>query len=37
MRACHPGAGFCMASLREPQQALLEGHVEAFRSSAWPT
>ncbi|MCA1698324.1 MAG: IS21 family transposase, partial [Actinobacteria bacterium] len=31
MRACHSGAGFCMAFLRETQQAFLEAHVEAFR------
>lgn len=30
MRPCFSGAGFCMAFLRCTQQALLEGHVEAF-------
>jgi transposase len=32
MRACHSGAAFCTAFLRESQQAFLEGHAEAF---AW--
>lgn len=30
MRACHSGASFCMAFMRETQQAFLEAHVEAF-------
>jgi transposase len=30
MRACHSGAGFCIAFWRQTQQAFLEGHVEAF-------
>lgn len=30
MRACHSGAGFCLAFARQTQQAFLEGHVEAF-------
>jgi hypothetical protein len=32
MRACHSGAGFCVAFLRETGQAFLEGDVGAFRS-----
>jgi transposase len=31
MRACHSGATFVLAFLRETQQAFLEAHVEAFR------
>jgi transposase len=30
MRACHSGAGFCMAFWRETQQAFLEAHVAAL-------
>jgi transposase len=32
LRACHSGAEFAMAFMRETQQAFLEGHVAAF---AW--